>query len=355
MRILGFGRVPTTAAAEVLAPTRRVRMASPWSPGMSASIMAADWLGAEADLLPVTREQAMRVPAVVGARNLICTTLAQGVLEQYRGEAKVASQPSWLYRTDSDIPPQMRLLWTFDDLLFSGFSLWAVDRSSSGQIGDAMRVPPERWDFDEQFSVLVDQEPVNSREVLLFVGWDEGLLITGSDAIRQALDISATVSSRVRNPVPTTLLEEQVEQGRSDGTEDPDDNEVQDLLDGFAKARHNRATGAFVYVPYGITVKPYGEGDVGLFEQGRNAATLDIARLTGVPASLLEGTGVAASLTYETTEANRVILNDRLRARAQVVEARLSMDDASPRGSRVALNLSHLSGPETGLPASTED
>lgn len=362
--MFGFGRVPTTAAAEVLSPTRRVRVASPWSPGLSTSVLAADWFGAQN--LPATREEAMRVPAVAGARNLICESLAGGVLRAYQNETPLARQPKWLTRTDSDMPPQRRLAWTFDDLFFSGFSLWATDRASNGQIGDAMRVPPERWDFDDELQVLVDDEAVTAREVILFTGRDEGLLITGSDTIRQALDLAAAVGQRVRTPVPTTLLIEQIEGGRSDGT-DPDDvvvddegnevprNEVRDLLNGYANARRDPVTGTIVYVPYGIKPEAFGQADISLYEQGRNASVLDVARLVGIPASLLDASGVAASLTYESTQANRVILNDRLRGWAGLVDSRLSMDDVTAPGTRISLDLSYLTGPDTGLAPASED
>jgi hypothetical protein len=352
MRWFGFGSAPV--GADVLSPSRRARIASPWSPGMSASIMAADWLGASADLIPATREQAMRVPAIVAARNILCTELAQGALRQYRGDALTTAQPSWLSRTDGDLAPQLRTLWTFDDLLFSGFSLWRAIRNGRGELLDAWRIPPELWTFDADWRLMVDDRPANADQVILFTGWDEGLLTTGADVIRQSLAISSTVTSRVRNPVPVVLLEEQLEQGRTDGTEDPEDDEVGELLDTFTKARRSQ-DGATAYVPYGIKVNPFGKDETDLLEQGRNAAALDVARLTGIPAAALEATGTSASLTYSTSETTRAIKNDRLRARAAIFEARLSMDDVTPRGTRVALDLSHLVGPETGLPASTED
>lgn len=312
-------------------------------------------MGANAALFPVTRDQAMRVPAVAAARDLICLQLASGALRQYRGAELVAKQPAWLYRTDSDVAPQIRALWTWDDLLFSGFSLWRRFNDSKGQIGDAVRVPVEQWDWDENFNVLLDGEPVRPADVILFTGWNEGLLLNASDAIKQALAISDAVTTRVNNPVPHTLLKEEMDLGLSDGSEDPEDNDQQKYVDSFAAARRNRTTGAVSYMPYGLTAVEYGTGGIELYEQGRNAAVLDIARHAGVPASLLEANSVSSSLTYETQRGNRSILNDRLRNKALVMDARLSMDDVTPRGTRVAVDLSHLIDADDGLPATTED
>jgi hypothetical protein len=349
-----FGRVPTPAA-EVLAPSRRARIASPWSPGMSATIMAAEWLGADLDLVPVSRDQAMRVPAVVAARNILCTTLAQGALKAFRGSREIPA-PAWCYRTNSDIPPQLRLLWTVDDLLFGGFSLWWVSRAAGGQLLDAVRVPPERWTFDPDGAIRVDDESVDRRDVILFTGWDEGLLTTGADAIRDALKIAKIVRTRVQNPTPVTVIQPTdptVE--LTDGSENEDDNEQRTLVEGYIAARSNPRTGGVMYLPWGLAVEDRGAGGLDLLEAGRNASTLEIARLTGVPAALLEASQVSASLTYQTDKTVRSILNDRVRARAQVIEAWLSMDDVTPRGTRIALDLSHLTTTDDGLPAETED
>lgn len=337
----------TDRAGEVLAPGRRAAIASPWSPGLTANVVAADWLGAAEDLFPVSREQAMKVPAVVAARNLIALALSQGVLRCFRGETEI-DPPVWTYRTDSDVPPQVRMAWTVDDLLFGGFSVWEVARAKSGAIGDAVRVPPERWDWDADLRILIDGDPVQAKDVILFTGWDDGLLYTGNTAIRHALGLADEVARRVRVPQAHTTL-------RATSPEvDPTDDEKRALLASYADARRQR-DGAVSWVPYGIEVDNGGEAPVSLYEQGRNAAVLDIARLTGVPATLLDASGVASSLTYQTTVMSRSLLNDRRRERATAIEARLSMDDVTPRGTRIALDLSAITGPDTGLPPVTED
>ncbi len=347
MAFLGLGRVATARAAEVLAPARHAQIASPWSPGMDASIIAADWFGVASDLFPVNRQMAMKVPAVVAARNLICQAFAQGVLKAFKG-ATEAPAPTWCYRTDSDVPPQTRMLWTADDLFFSGMSVWEVSRGSTGVIGDAVRVPPERWDWDEDWRILIDGQPVQAKDVIVFTGWDDGLLVSGNTAIRHALELADEVARRVRVPQAHTLLK------ASADTIELTDAEQQALLNSYVAARRSK-DGAASWIPWGVEVDRGGEVPVSLYENGRNASTLDIARLTGVPATLLDASGTNASLTYQTTEMSRSILNDRRRERAVPIEARLSMDDVVPRGTRIALDLSAITGPDTGLPAPAED
>jgi hypothetical protein len=311
---------------------------------MSASIIAADWFGWTD--YPVTREQAMKVPAVVAARNLVCLALGQGVLKAYKGATQITT-PTWCYRTDSDVPPSTRMLWTVDDLFFSGYSLWQVSRGATNAIGDAVRIPPERWDWDEAWQILVDGQAVDAGSVILFTGWDDGLLLTGNTAIRHALGLADEVARRTRVPQAHTLLKLAADTELTDTEQDR-------LLADFTAARRSR-DGAVSIVPYGVEVDRGGDAPVSLYENGRNASTLDIARLTGVPATLLDASGTNASLTYQTTEMSRSILNDRRRERATVIEARLSMDDVCSRGTRIALDLSAITGPDTGLPAPAED
>lgn len=350
---MGFlGLWPSLATAPSLAPGTRAYLSSPWSPAMSVNVLAADWLGAVDT--PVSRDQAMRVPAVVAARNLICQGLAQGVLKAFKGDAEV-STPPWMYRTDSDLPPMLRLLWTADDLLFGGYSVWQVSRGTNKAIGDAVRVTTDRWTFSNEGVLMVDGQPAARDGFIVFVGWDEGLLLTGNTTIRAALDLQDEVARRVRVPqAHTTLKVTDPTLVMTDGTDDPADNEQQALVDGYVTARNSK-TGAVSLLPYGIDVDRGGDVPVSLYENGRNASVLDIARLTGVPASMLDASAVAASLTYETKAGARPLFNERLRARAAVIEARLSMDDVLPRGQRAVLDLSHLLTDETGTPAVTED
>lgn len=354
MGFFGMGRQAAAAAGEMLAPTRRPRIASPWSPGLATSIMAADWLG-QSDIV-VTRDQAMKVPAVVAARNVVCNILASGVLKAFRGAQEITT-PQWCYRTDSDVSPYHRMLWTADDLFFTGYALWRTYRNGKGQLVDGVRVPPERWDWDEIGDILLDEEPARADQVLLFLGWDEGLLLTGSKAIRDALDLAETVSQRVRVPQAHTIIRSTVpDVVLTDGTEDPEDDEQRELVEAYVAARRSR-NGAVSYLPYGLQVDQ-GEGigtAVSLYEQGRNASVLDIARLTGVPSSMLDASQVAASLTYETRAGQRSILHDRIRVRAHAIEARLSLDDVVPRGQRIALDLAGVMTESPDLPTPRED
>lgn len=324
-------------------------VASPWAEGLPANIVVADVFGG-ANLQP-TRAEAMSIPAIAKARHLVCSTLARQPMRKYGdSDQPEADQPSWLYRTSGDVPPQMRTLYVLDDLFFHGWSLLAVSRGADGQILDAARVSTDRWTFDPKGQVLVDSQPVDSRSVVLIPGPFEGLLTAGARTIRAALDLEAVWASRVRNPIPT------VEIHNTDANDPLTPDEAKALVATYVQARKG-IDGAVMYTPSNVDLKMHGDAAVDLFVNGRNAIAIDVARLTGVSASLLDASQVAASLTYSTTEGG---WDNFIRVTADMwatpIEARLSMDDVTPRGSRIAFDKSNfLSTPQATTAPVTKD
>lgn len=313
--------------------SKRRGVRSPWSSAQMTRIAWADIFG-ETDT-PPTREDAMRVPAIVKGRSLIIGTLARQPLVKFRGDAVIPSD-AWMYRTNSDVPPQVRMAWTIDDLIFYGVSLWAVERSALGVILDAVRVPYEWWEVSPDLELLVNGVPVEARDVILFEGPQDGLLEMAQDDIKAARAMTRAWANRVDAPVPLVELHETSEGGL-------EDHEIEELVDDWEDARRRGGT---AFTPKSIETKVHGQTPTDLFVQGRNAGRLDIANFLALPASLLEGSSAVASLTYSTSTDDRNELVDlSLSYWATPIEARLSQDDVVPRGQRVGFNLTYLSAP----------
>lgn len=339
---LGFGSLPQ-------APTVSPALATPWtSSTLTPNVLFGDILGsAEA---PMTRALAMSVPAVAKARHLICSTLSRQPLRTYRSEAVASTQPAWLYRTSGDVPPQLRMAYTLDDHLFFGWSLWAVQRGAGSQVVDAARVPKNRWAFAPDGSVLVDDKPVDAEQVILIPGPFEGLLTAAARTIRGAVALEDQWQNRVKNPVPITELH-----GTS-ADEPLEPAEALEMVNAY-NVRRRDPEGVTVYTPHNVELKVHGDTAIELFVAGRNAVTLDVARHTGLPAVMLDASQVNASLTYSTKAEGRNDLLDALSNMwATPIEARLSMDDVTPRGQRVAFDLSNLLAvPQATTGPATED
>jgi hypothetical protein len=333
----------------------RIGIRSPWSTSNLQAAVLADVFGTDA--LPVSRTEAMSIPAVAKARHLVCTVLPNYPLVEYEGEAVTSDQPSWLASTTSQTSPLSRLLWTLDDLYFGGWALWSVDREDAepgvlGEIRDAVRVPPEMWNFENVTGttrILVDGTPAEEGEVILFPGPFEGMCEVASRTMRGAVAIERAWVGRAESPIPAIDIHQ---------TDDVqlDDDEIDDLLDEWSAARRD-PRGAIGYSPNNIEIRALGTVDPQLFVEGRNAIRLDIANFSNVPASYLEGSLSTASLTYSTADGNRNELLDLgLGMWRSAIESRLSMDDVSPPGRRIAFDLTALTElPHSGIAPARED
>lgn len=319
-----------------LSPFERASVASPWGEkGTLTRTMVADIFGPEA--APLTRQEAMRVPALAKGRALICGTLSRQPLALFDGETKL-DPAEWMYRTGSLVAPQTRMLWTLDDLIFEGRSLWAVDRDATGQIVDAARVPTDWWQITDDLRVLVNDKEVKADEVIVFEGPQDGLLTIARDDIQAARDMTRAWANRVASPVPLVELHQLDDR-------DISDDEADELLGTWEKSRKRGGT---ALTPKHLEVKTHGETVADLFIAGRNAARLDFANFLNLPGSQLDGSTATASLTYVNKGSDRSELVDiSLQYWAGPIAARLSQDDVVPPGQRVDFDLTWLAAPST--------
>lgn len=329
-----------------------LELGSPWADGdLWTLALPPDLVAAE--FLPMTRREALSVDAVSRARDLVCTTIARAPLRSYTGAAldPDVEQPSFLYRTDGSVHPRMRMVWTIDDLIFHGWSLWAVDRGADGAIIHADRIPFELWEFDDRGRVLVDSETVAADRVLLIPGPHEGILNRNASTLRTAQRLERSAAARAANPVPLVELHQTVDV-------DLDATERDELLRSYGQAvtAANGGTTGVAFTSYGVEGKAVGangDGAAALVES-RNYAAVTAARIIGLPAAMVDATSAGASLTYETTSGRRAQFVDEVRAYSDAVEGRLSLDDVVPRGRRIAFDVDELttltpspSGPAT--------
>lgn len=318
----------------------RTPVSSPWSSTALSSVVWNDIYGTD-EPIAVTRAQAMKVPAIVKGRALIAGTLSRHPLAKYRYDRRVASDP-WMVKKAGDISAQQRMLWTLDDILFGGCSLWAIERDTRGQVAEAYRVPPEWWSVDEDLQIFILDKHASPEEVCYFEGPQEGLTVIAQETIRGALAIESAWRDRVSHPVPLVDLHS------TDMNMDLTQAEADELVSNWEKARANGGT---AYTPSSIQLNvPSADTAPDLFIEGRNAVRLDIANFLNLPAQLLDGTTATASLTYTTQEGTRSQLVDfSLAYWATTIEQRLSLDDMTAAGSSIQFDIEWLT--QTTQPA----
>lgn len=272
----------------------------------------------------VDRLAAMQIPAIKKARDTLLAVVVGLELKEYEGNTLI-DQP-WLYRTKSGISCWHRNAYIFDDLFFYDWSALAVERDANNQITDAIHIPFGRWSADECGVVSVDFAPALAREVILIPGnGSGGILAAGAATIRGAQALQQAWIGRAQNPIPLVIIQQVTD-------DELEDDEITELVEAYSAARTS-PTGAVAFSDNRTKIEALGAISSDLFEEGRNAVVLDIARLTGIPAAVLDGSQAQASLTYETQEGRRTDVDDySVPMWTDPWQARLSLDDVSAEG-----------------------
>lgn len=291
-----------------------------------------EWLAAFSNA-PLTREEAMKIPAVVRARNLIVTTAARMGIIATRDGYDLDEQPRFISRSDGMMSAYHRNLWTFDDLLFYGWSLWKITRDATGHVLTADRVDYTAWSFDSAGCVTIDGRTVHGPNYLLIPGIHEGVLAVGSEIFKQARSISRGVTRAVETPAAAVELHQTND--RALNTE-----EINRLKADWIRARKGEG-GGVAFTSSAIEVKTHGAPLEQLLIEGRNATAVDIARVMGIPAPMIDATLSGTSLSYSNTQSRLAELIEFGAAPiAAALLARLSMDDVVPRGVALRLDVS---------------
>jgi hypothetical protein len=333
---LGFGK----RASNLLAGTTDLGIVSTWAPEADlAPLVIADALGLDAANLPLTRAAAIKIPAVSKARNLLVSTIAPKPLVALNaaGPLDAKAQPTFLYRTDSNVTPYERMAWTVDDLIFYGYSLWRVvrgagDSPKGGPILSAEYVPFTTWRIRAGVLYIDDERIDDLSSVLLFNSPFEGLLSIGATTLKGARDTEASWVGRARNPIP--LIELHVTDEAELGEE-----EIKAFVNAWSTARRSE-NGAIGYTPAGLEIRTHGEVKADLMVEGRNSIRTDVGSFLNIRASMLDGTMGIDSLTYTTTEGEKNSFYEfDLPFWTDPITHRLSMDDVVPRGQRVRFDM----------------
>ncbi len=344
-------------------PGPPLQLASPWAPRPNhlLPVVWQDVFGTAADL-PMDRATAMAVPAVARARHIIAGTVARIPLRAYRGNVALEGEaaPSWIESTGSALPPYHRMLWTADDLLFYGWSCWARTNDARGKFPVRMdRIRMHAWSLDDAGRVKIDRgdgvhELVDQSTVTLIPGAHEGLLTFAQSAIRHARDLQHAVGQAAKTPAANVVLKQTAGTPLAYESEDPNQVTISSLLKQWAEARNGLHAGVG-YLPQGLDADEMGSFASHLLESGRNAAAVDIARASSLPADLLDAAG-EASLTYANSRDNDVrAIQYGVGLYLSAISAALSQDAITPRGQSVRFDLEEwLQSPVPGTTVSRE-
>ena len=282
----------------------------------------------------VSRHDAMSVPSVARARNLICGTVASIPLEYYKkSTGEVIAPPRWISQLSKSQPSFVTITWIVDSLLFYGVSYLLVTEryAEDGRPAAFEWIANTRVTFTTDIYGLfvtqyyVDANPVAMEDIVTIQGFDEGVLERGGRTIQAAIDVERAAAVNSANPQPTGFL-------KNSGADLPP-NEVQGLIAAWKRARQNNSTAYLTstldYNPVSFTPK-----DMMYNEAIQNLST-QIARTMNVPAYYLSA-DQNTTMTYANVQDERKqFFTLSIEPYIQAIQSRLSMDDISTSGHEV--------------------
>lgn len=286
-----------------------------------------------------TRHDAMSVPAVARARNLIASTIASMPLEvfvtdQATQERRQVQPVPWMEQPQVDIPRMTTMAYTVDSLFFYGRAYWLVTEvyAEDGRPRRFRWVDPLDVTFDvdlntglvTRYYVRLNPVPVSGvGSLVVFTSFDEGILVRAGQTIRTCVDLERAALEFARSPAPSVTL-------KNTGVDLPSD-QVQNLLDRWRDSRRMTG-GAVAYLSSALELDTVGFSpkDLAMVE-AREFQVAEIARATGLPGVLLGAS--MPGMTYQNVQAERRGLVDlALQPYMSAIEERLTMDDVTPRG-----------------------
>jgi hypothetical protein len=308
----------------------RLGLGSPWAdPGDVKPIIFADVFGI--DVLPVSRAEALAVPPMWRGRNLLTSTIARTPLRAYDAADQVITPaPPWITRTDSVWPPFHRMLWTVDDLIFHGCSLWWATRGADTFPLTLDRVPFSDWEVTPDGAIEVNGAPVKAGQVVYIAGPHEGILTYGTRAIRMAGKLDVAALDTAERPFKLEL--------HQTSGDELDDVEIAELVAGARKAI--MANLGILFTNPGIKAEVHALDSGQLLTEGRNYSAIDCARLVGVPAATIDATLAGSGITYQTGPMlNRTLIDYGAAGYMSAISASLTQNTVTPNGQRVAFDL----------------
>jgi hypothetical protein len=285
--------------------------------------------------LRITRAEALSVPAVKRARDLIAASVGQFPLRVLDPDGRVATTftPNLFQQPEPGIAPSVTWTRVVEDLLlYERAWLKGLSIGWHGRIievrrldADTVTVVPEILSFPEGSAKVWPSVPG-----LIRIDSPNAGLLDCSPAIRACVALERATLNAVDGTPPIDFF------SPADGV-DPfeDDDDLQDALDAWATARRTRST---AYVPAALKYNTAGWSPEQLtLGELRNQAVLEVARLTGIDAEDLS-VSTTSRTYFNGQDRRRSRIEDVLGPYMTAIESRLSMDDVTPRGFRVAFD-----------------
>jgi HK97 family phage portal protein len=284
--------------------------------------------------LRTSRKDAMSVPSVARARNLICGTVASIPLEYYnKRTGEVIAPPRWINQLSKNQPSFVTINWIVDSLLFYGVAYLRVTEryAEDGRPSAFEWIANSRVTYTTDLEGImitqyyVDISPIDMSDIVTIQGLDEGVLERAGRTIQAAIDINRAASISAATPMSSGIL-------KNTGADLPQ-QEVSGLLAAWKRSRQNNST-AYLTSTLEFQSTQFSPKDMMYNEAIQNLST-EIARAMNVPAYYLSA-DQNTTMTYANVQDERKQFYAlSIEPYIQAIQARLSMDDISTSGHEV--------------------
>jgi HK97 family phage portal protein len=284
--------------------------------------------------LRVSRKDAMSVPSVARARNLICGTVASIPLEYYnKRTGEVMAAPRWINQLSKNQPSFVTINWIVDSLLFYGNAYLRVTEryAEDGRPSAFEWIANSRVTFTTDLEGImitqyyVDANPIDMNDIVTIQGLDEGVLERAGKTIQAAIDINRAASISAATPMSSGIL-------KNTGADLPP-QEVSGLLAAWKRSRQNNST-AYLTSTLEFQSTQFSPKDMMYNEAIQNLST-EIARAMNVPAYYLSADQNTTMTYANVTEERKQFFALSIEPYIQAIQSRLSMDDISTAGHEV--------------------
>lgn len=278
----------------------------------------------------VSRSEAISVPAVKKARDLICGAIGQMRLNLVGPDGEVI--PWNLFgQPEAGVPRSVTMTRLAEDLLFEGRGWWRITHEGwHRRPAEVIRLDPTsvtiRPDWRVYYSPTgngVATTWLPDAQVIRFDSPNDALLTAGARAIRTLTRLERAGLNAAEGTPPVDWFTP------TEGADPVDDDDVVEFLDDWAAARRLRRT---AYIPAALAYHTNQFSPEQLqMADARQHAVLEVARITGLDP---EDFGVSTtSRTYANiSDLRRDRVDFVLGPYLTAIEDRLSMDDVTPHG-----------------------
>ena len=297
------------------------------------------------------REQAIQIPTISRARDLIVSLISGLPFNQYSlmwddqaGEYEEMMIPSetWMSRPDPKVTRQFTLAWTADDLLFFGRAHWVVTSRSSttGFPLSFQWIPaadvqlpnmpgPQYWSAPTE--IEFNGMPLDPKDVITFLSPIQSWLTMGARAIEISSRLDNAAMRFASNEITAGYLQQ------TNGSEPMDGEALSDLCAAWSQARQRNAIGA---LNSSVEWKEFNSdpSKLQLVEARRHQMT-ELANLCNVP-QVLVGADAGTGMTYNNVQESQRALYLSAKQYIECIGQTLSMDNVLPRGRFCRLDIS---------------